>query len=326
VGERFLIGIFIWQDERVYEISVVIPVYYSGSTIGLVVDRVIKHLESQNVIYEIILVDDGSGTDTWSVVREIAIHQPNVNAKRLGRNYGQHSAILAGVRSAKFPIVVTIDDDLQNPPEEIFKLVRTLGESATIDVVYGVPTSPAQPWWRRKLGQGIRMFLGTTMGIGEATKFSSFRAFRTKLRDGFNSRLGPGVSIDALLAWSTDSFMSVTVGHNEREMGKSNYSVRKLLRFALDTVTGYSTLPLRLSSILGLATATGGLVLLVFFVLVPVFQGISVQGFPFLASTIILFSGIQLISLGVIGEYLARMHFRVMQKPEYFVMEEEGSD
>ena len=306
--------------------SVVIPVYHSRSTIGLVVDRVKQHLDSHNAKFEVILVDDGSGAETWSVVREIANREQHVKAIRLGRNYGQHSAILAGVRSAKFPIVVTIDDDLQNPPEEITKLVKVLIESANVDVVYGVPTSTAQPLWRRTFGRGIRVFLGKTMGIGEATKFTSFRAFRTKLRNGFNARLGPGVSIDALLAWSTDSFSSVTVEHNEREVGKSNYSVRKLLRFAVDTVTGYSTLPLRLSSLLGLVTATGGLVLLVFFVMVPVFQGISVQGFPFLASTIILFSGIQLISLGVIGEYLARMHFRVMQKPEYFVMEEEGSD
>jgi undecaprenyl-phosphate 4-deoxy-4-formamido-L-arabinose transferase len=168
------------------------------------------------------------------------------------------------------------------------------------------------------------MLVGKIMGIGEATNFSSFRAFRTKLRDGFDSRLGPGVSVDALLTWGTDSFTSIAVHHDERVVGKTNYSLKKLFRFAIDTITGYSTLPLRLATILGLTTAAGGLGLLVVFVMVPFAQGISVQGFPFLASTIILFSGIQLISLGVIGEYLARMHFRVMKKPEYFVMESEG--
>jgi undecaprenyl-phosphate 4-deoxy-4-formamido-L-arabinose transferase len=245
---------------------------------------------------------------------------------RLGRNYGQHSAILAGIRSAKFPITVTLDDDLQNPPEEISKLVELLVDSNVFDVVYGVPELVAQSNWRRISGVWIRRVLGKTMGVGEATKLSSFRAFRTKLRDGFESSLGPGVSIDSLLAWTTDSFGSVTVDHKSRSNGKSNYSFRKLLFFAVDTITGYSTLPLRIASIIGLVTAAGGLVLLAFFVLWPVFRGNSVEGFPFLASTIILFSGIQLITLGVIGEYLGRMHFRIMKKPEYFVAEDSEID
>jgi len=272
--------------------------------------------------FEIILVDDGSGSETWFVVKELAAVYPQVRGKRLGRNFGQHSAILAGVRGAIFPLTVTLDDDLQNPPEEIGNLISILDNSPRVDVVYGVPEASAQSLWRRKSGEWIRSLLARTMGIGEAAKFSSFRAFRTKLRDGFDARLGPGVSIDALLAWSTNSFKAVTVEHQERVFGKSNYSIRKLLRFALDTLTGYSTVPLRLASILGLATATAGIFLLLVFVLLPFLRGVSVQGFPFLASTIILFSGIQLISLGVIGEYLARMHFRVMQKPEYVVIEE----
>lgn len=303
-------------------VSIVIPVFRSDESLRAVVERSVEYMRSIDRDFEIILVDDGSGGETWLVVEQLVAAHAQVSGKRLGRNFGQHSAILAGVRGAKFPIIVTLDDDLQNPPEEIGSLISILDASPEVDVVYGVPKISAQPMWRRKSGEWIREFLARTMGIGEAAKLSSFRAFRTKLRDGFNARLGPGVSIDALLAWSTSSFEAVTVDHHERAIGKSNYSFRKLFRFALDTLTGYSTLPLRLASILGLLTATVGLLLLLFFVLVPFFQGVSVQGFPFLASTIILFSGIQLISLGVIGEYLARMHFRVMQKPEYFVIEE----
>lgn len=307
-------------------VSVVIPVFHSHETIEAVVTRTVAHLEANNRIYEIILVDDGSGAVTWDKLKDLAARFPNLRAKRLGRNYGQHSALLAGIRSAQYSITVTLDDDLQNPPEEISRLIDILESSPLVDVVYGVPDSIAQPWWRRKSGQYVRKFLGKTMGIKEATNLSSFRAFRTNVRNGFSYSLGPGVSIDALLAWSTDSFSFQIVQHDERLLGKSNYSFRKLFRFALDTVTGYSTLPLRLASILGLLSAVIGLILLAIFVLLPAIRGISVQGFPFIASTIILFAGIQLISLGVIGEYLARMHFRIMQKPEYFVMEETESD
>jgi undecaprenyl-phosphate 4-deoxy-4-formamido-L-arabinose transferase len=303
-------------------VSIIIPVFRSDESLRQVVERTINHMLSLERDFEIILVDDGSGNDTWFVVEELVSVFSQVRGKRLGRNFGQHSAILAGVRGAIFPLIVTLDDDLQNPPEEIEKLISILDESPRVDVVYGVPKLSAQPLWRRKSGEWIRKFLARTMGIGEAAKLSSFRAFRTKLRDGFSVRLGPGVSIDALLAWSTNSFEATTVDHKDRVFGESHYSVRKLLRFAIDTLTGYSTLPLRLTSILGLLTVTVGLLLLLLFVLLPFFRGVSIQGFPFLASTIILFSGIQLISLGVIGEYLARMHFRVMQKPEYFIMEE----
>lgn len=300
-------------------VSVVVPVYRSPGTLQELVSRVegIMH----GVPHEIILVDDGSGDGTWETIQQIAATLSSVKGLRLGRNAGQHSALLAGVRQAAFPVTITLDDDLQNPPEEIPKLLRQLNSSGA-DVVYGIPRETEQTRWRRFSGWTVRRLMRSVLGIGEAINMSSFRAFRTNLRDAFSSRLGPGVSLDALLAWGTDRFSVVEVEHAERAAGRSNYSLRKLINFAVDSVTGYTTVPLRAASGLGFLTAFGGLVLMIVFVVTPFLRGISVQGFPFLASTIILFAGIQLITLGIIGEYLARMHFRIMNRPEYVILEQ----
>ncbi len=297
-------------------VSVVVPVYNSTLTLRELVQRTSMALASTE--HEIIFVDDGSKEDSWEVISSIVTGSPNVKGIRLGRNFGQHAALVAGIREAQFPITVTIDDDLQNPPEEIPRLIEAL-QQQSVDVVYGVPQTASHSFWRRIAGNGIRRMINSTLKVNEAIEFSSFRAFKTDLRNAFIGELGPGVSVDALLTWGTASFGSIKVEHALRTEGKSNYTLKSLWSFAIDTVTGYSTLPLRIMATIGFLTSVFGLVLMIFFVLVPFLKGISIQGFPFLASTIILFSGIQLITLGVIGEYLARMHFRIMNKPEYVI-------
>ena len=301
------------------QISVVVPVYRSAGTLAELVQRVAESVGVKNL--ELILVDDSSGDESWATVVELSNEYDWVRGIRLGRNSGQHAALLAGVRAATKPFTVTIDDDLQNPPEDIPKLVETLRQTSA-DVVYGVPLDPAHAGWRKGSGWLIRKSMKTVLGVNEVVHMSSFRAFRTDLRSAFDVRLGPGVSLDALLAWGGSNFQAIIVNHNARQQGKSNYSLRKLWRFAIDTVTGYTTLPLQAVSALGFITAIVGIALMIGFVLVPFARGISIQGFPFLASTIILFSGIQLITLGVVSEYLAKMHFRIMNKPEYVVAEE----
>lgn len=270
--------------------------------------------------FEIILVEDGGGQGTWECISQLAENHEQIVGVRLGRNFGQHNALLAGVRKATFDVIVTMDDDLQNPPEEMIKLVDAL-RGGRGDVIYGVPESAAQSRWRRGSGWAARTAMKKVLGVDEVIGMSSFRAFRTHLREAFSDRLGPGVSLDALLSWGTANFHIVKVKHSDRLVGSSNYSFRKLWHFMVDTMTGYSTLPLRFVSVVGFCTALFGVSLVVIFVLVPFVRQTSVPGFPFLASTIIVFSGIQLTTLGVIGEYLSRMHFRIMNKPEYVIAE-----
>lgn len=159
------------------------------------------------------------------------------------------------------------------------------------------------------------------LGFGSAISMSSFRVFRTELRSGFDSSLGPNISLDALLTWSTSRFAVAQVAHDERAEGTSHYTFRKLVRFMMDMATGYSTLPLRMATAIGFTTIVFGLLLFVFVAGRPLIYGDAVPGFPMLASSITIFSGVQILLLGVLGEYIGRMHFRVMNKPTYMIAE-----
>lgn len=304
------------EEGHLEGVSVVVPVFRSTTTLPVLVERITATLGGE-CPFEVILVDDGSPGETWDVVADLARHKPFVTGLRLGRNFGQHNALVAGVRAAKYPVTVTLDDDLQNPPEEIPRLLEALHNH--LDVVYGVSSHFAQDRWRRASGRIVRTSLRGALGVRNAPDMSAFRAFRTRLRDAFVGDVGPNVSLDALLSWGGSRFGSVEVEHHPRSEGRSNYSFLKLLRFAIDTATGYSTLPLQVATVVGLFTAVLGFVALAYVVGRLMLTGHSIPGFPFLASTIALFSGVQLFALGVMGEYLARMHFRLMHKPTYVV-------
>lgn len=300
-------------------VSVVVPVYRGSKSLTDLTTRTLGALSSyQN--HELIFVDDGSPDDSWDVILQLVDNGVNVRGIRLGRNFGQHNALVAGVRAARFTVTVTMDDDLQNPPEEIPRLVETLLNDG-LDVVYGVPNNVEQSFPRRLSGRLTRTILKRVLGVQSAPDMSSFRVFRTQLRDAFASDIGTNVSLDALLTWGGSRFGAAEVRHDARTHGHSNYTFRRLLRFAIDTTTGYSTFPLQVASILGLITAAFGVGVLVFVVGRPLISGQSVPGFPFLAATIAIFAGVQLFTLGVIGEYLARMHFRIMRKPTYAIRE-----
>jgi len=297
-------------------VSIVVPTYKSPTTLTELVER--TELLGLNA-FEIIIVDDGNNDATWEQIGLLSQTNKSVVGLRLGRNFGQHSALLAGVRKAKYSQIVTIDDDLQNPPEEIPNLLAKLVNG--VDVVYGVSTQVRQNVWRRFTSRTAKAIFAKVLGFESAISISSFRAFRTQLREGFAGELGPHVSLDALLTWSTSRFSTLEVEHHARRVGKSNYSFTKLVRFMLDTATSYSTRPLRLATTLGFITTLFGLLLLVWVVGNAIFVGDSVPGFPFLAASIAVFSGVQLVVLGILGEYLGKIHFRAMNKPTFSVSE-----
>jgi undecaprenyl-phosphate 4-deoxy-4-formamido-L-arabinose transferase len=238
------------------------------------------------------------------------------------RNYGQHNALLAGIRRAQFEIIVTLDDDLQNPPEEIPRLLAELVRG--YDAVYGVPENEQHGLLRDIASVVTKLTLQNAMGAETARSISAFRAFRTELREGFRDYRGSFVSIDVLLTWGTTRFTSLVVRHEPRKAGVSNYTLKKLIIHALNMMTGFSTMPLQIASLVGFAFTFLGLLVLVYVIGRFLLNGGSVPGFPFLASIIAVFSGAQLFALGIIGEYLARVHFRMMDKPSYAVREDTG--
>jgi undecaprenyl-phosphate 4-deoxy-4-formamido-L-arabinose transferase len=298
-------------------ISVVVPVYNSELTLSELVDRLGNVLPRLTDEYELILVNDGSHDQSWTIVRQLADSHAWVHGIDLMRNYGQHSALLVGIREARNDVIVTMDDDLQNPPEEIPLLLEKLNEGH--DVVYGSPQKMRQSVWRNIASVFTKLALKSAMGIETARQVSAFRAFRTILRNAFESYQGGYVSIDVLLTWATKRFSAVNVKHSPREKGVSNYTFWKLVTHAINMLTGFSTLPLQLASFIGFAFTLFGVAVLIYVIGRYVVHGGSVPGFPFLASVIAIFAGVQLFAIGIIGMYLARMHFRLMGRPPYSV-------
>jgi undecaprenyl-phosphate 4-deoxy-4-formamido-L-arabinose transferase len=298
---------------------VVVPAYRSALSLPELVRQLEPVLEGAASAYELILVDDGSGDGTWQVIEDLAHSHPWVRGVRLMRNYGQHNALLCGIRRARYELTLTLDDDLQHPPEEIPKLLKQLGTDT--DVVYGTPMVEQHGLWRDMATQVTKFALQSAMGAPIARKAGAFRVFRTQLRDAFATYDAPYVSVDVLLTWATTRFGAVKVRHQPRTIGLSNYTFKKLVVHALNMLTGFSTWPLRLASLIGFFFTLMGTVALFYVIGRFLVTGGSVPGFPFLASMIAIFSGAQLFALGVIGEYLGRMHARSMQQPTYTVRE-----
>ena len=299
-------------------VSLVCPVYCSAQTLRILVDEICTSLNGAYK-FEILLIDDRSTDSSWLEILQISKENSAVRGIRLGRNVGQHGALLAGIRSARFDKIVTIDDDLQNPPSEVIKLVQALDSNG--GVVYGVSTDVKQKLWRKASSIGAKQLFKKFLGFDSAVKISSFRAFETNLRNAFSGEIGPSVSIDSLLTWSTSTFCSIDVQHHPRLQGKSHYSFRKLVRFMIDTATSYSVVPLRLATTLGSIVTILGFIMFLWVTLRPLLTGVSVPGFPLLAASLAIFSGTQLLVLGILGEYIGKMHFRVMNKPSYVIVD-----
>lgn len=305
-------------------LSIVVPVYRSAETISRFVESLAAVLPDIGLPHELVLVDDGSPDHAWEVISQVAAAHDWIRGIRLRRNYGQHNALLAGIRAAHFATIVTMDDDLQHPPEELPKLVAKLAEG--FDVVYGVPEHEPHGFVRNLSSIVTKLALQSATGADNARMVSAWRVFRTPLRDAFSAYHSPFVSIDVLLTWGTTRFAALRVRHEPRYAGQSNYTYSKLFRHALNMMTGFSVMPLQLASIIGFAFTLFGIGVLTYVLGRYIITGSSVAGFPFLASIIAIFSGAQLFALGIIGEYLARMHFRTMDKPAYNVRETTGSD
>ncbi|MBI5365226.1 MAG: glycosyltransferase family 2 protein [Planctomycetes bacterium] len=310
------------MDRARPSVTVLVPVYNSEGSLRLLVERLEPVLKRLAGAFELLLVNDGSRDGSWGVVRELARAKPWVRGITMMRNYGQHNALLCGIRAARGELIVTMDDDLQHPPEELEKLLLAL--DADTDVVYGTPAKERHGLLRDLASRVTKLALEKSMGAETASKVSAFRVFRAELRRAFENYQSQFVSIDVLLTWGTTRFKAIDVRHDPRTIGVSNYTFKKLLTHAMNMMTGFSTLPLQLASWMGFAFTVLGLALVVFLVVRYFVEGSDVKGFTFLASLIAIFSGAQLFALGILGEYLARMHFRMMDRPTYTVRDEIG--
>ena len=299
-------------------LSVVVPVYNSEQTIAPLVESLSEVLLGCADDFEVILVNDGSRDESWNVIQSLSQQYAWVRGFRLMRNFGQHNALLCGIRHAQYDTTITMDDDLQHPPTEIPKLLEQLSQG--FDVVYGRPASMQHSTIRRWLSKSIKTAVAYSTGTSHIQYVSAFRAFRTHLRLAFHDFKAPHFFLDYLLGWGTSRFMYINVEHKPRAVGKSTYSLRRLISHTLVWMTAYGAAPLRMMTISGIGLSGFGFAILAY-VLVTYFVVGSLPGFTFLAAMISIFSGMQMLMLGVMGEYLSRIYGSEMRQPTYVVHE-----
>ena len=304
-------------------LSVVIPVYRSAQTLPELLARLRSTLDLLGRSWEIVLVDDGSPDGTWDVLAGLVRESgPGLRAIRLMRNYGQHNALMCAFRHATGEVVVTLDDDLQNPPEEIPKLLRSLDETSA-DLVYGSYGSKRHDFWRNAGSSVINAFYRFVFRTGVTV--TSFRAIRRPLLDCILRYDLNFTFIDGLLAWNTQRIVEVPVRHVPRPSGRSGYSLARLATLALNLLTNFSLLPLQAVTFTGLLLSGAGFATGMVYLVLYFRGGILVPGYASTITAILVLGGAQLVALGVFGEYLGRLHLNVNRKPQYSERETLGA-
>jgi undecaprenyl-phosphate 4-deoxy-4-formamido-L-arabinose transferase len=297
------------------DVSVVIPVYRSAATLGELSRRLLAVLDATGLDYEIVFVEDGSPDGSWGALEAVRRQRPErVVAVRLMRNYGQHNALMCGFRRSRGEYVVTMDDDLQNPPEEIPKLLAAI-RARDLDLVYGAYGHKKHRAWRNLSSGVVNAFFRRV--FRSSVTVTSFRVIRRPLLESIFPYDLNFTFIDGLLAWNTQRVGEVPVEHLPRPVGRSGYSLTKLTLLALNLFTNFSLLPLQMVSVIGLGTALLGLLGAAAFLVLYCLSEITVPGYASTIVTILILGGIQLLSLGVMGEYLGRLHLNVNRKPQY---------
>ena len=299
------------------DVSVVVPVYGGSEALPELRERVSQCLSSAGLSWELILVDDrGNDARSWSVIRALAQAHPQVLGLRLSRNFGQHAATICGIEQARGRWIVTLDDDLEHPPEAIPNLLAAGSEDHPL--VYGMFPQRTHSRLRNLTSELMRWTLKRAFpDLNE--QYSSFRAIQAPLARQLTGFQVSKPYIDGMLSWMTSSVRTVEVTHGERQHGDSAYTWRKLVSHAVNIFVTFSHLPLRIASYGGAALALVSFVYMLF-VVYGYFSGhITNPGYTSLMSVILFACGIQLLILGVLGEYVSRLMGATYRKPVYLV-------
>lgn len=287
------------------DISVVVPVYNGAETLAALFCRTAAVMETASLQFEVLFVDDGSRDQSWPTIQHLKkVHGCRIKGFKLARNSGQQAATLCGLQHARGKWVITMDDDLQTPPEEIPKLLEAAKDEET-DIAYGVYPSPKHGFlhnWGTRIFRSIFKRVAPHYPDG-----SSFRLIRGSILGFIPDTVGPWVFIDPLLSSLTGNITRVKVRHDKKPNGRSRYSFFKLIGLATTLLIIYSTLPLRLMIWCGLLAAVVSFGLGIYFLLQKLIVG-SAIGFSSLMVTMTFTGGIMLLCLGILGEYISRIY------------------
>ena len=308
-------------------ISVVIPVYGSEKTIAPLCEELksLFQTELSTTDHEIILVNDCSPDNVAAVLKQIAKEDPCVRVYTFVRNFGQHNATLFGIRQARYSITVTMDDDGQHAPADIPRLVDTLRSRKKERIVYACPLRENRGLFRSWASKSIKLWVNYFLGVRGTTSIASFRCFETSLREMFADYSGSDVFVDALLSWGSAS-ISIPTQLRNRKDGESSYTLGKLISHAMNLITSFSIVPLRFACLCGTFFSFLGVLLLLVVGIRFLYLGREVPGFILLITSLVTFSGIQLLTLGIFGEYIGRIYMRQMHRPQYVLASSESEE
>jgi undecaprenyl-phosphate 4-deoxy-4-formamido-L-arabinose transferase len=307
------------------EISVVIPVFNEEDNLRELGERLIRTLTAMGRPFEVIFVDDGSTDGSWPLLSDLNSQYPQyIRALQFHRNFGQHQAIFAGFQAARGRVMVTLDADLQNPPEEIPRLVAKLDEG--YDTVGGWRENRRDSLFRRLPSQLVNYVMSRVTGVKLRDYGCMLRAYRRSVVDSINQCQESSSFIPALANLFSQRVAEIPVSHAERERGKSKYGVFKLLRLNFDLMTGFSNLPIHLVGFMGVAIALLGLLFGLILFIRRIFVGPEVEGVFTLFAILFVFVGLNTLGLALIGEYVGRIYREVRGRPRFVVRQTLGPE
>jgi undecaprenyl-phosphate 4-deoxy-4-formamido-L-arabinose transferase len=305
------------QNNVTLKLDVIIPVFNSHTTIGPLLDEILSLEFLKRYELGIILVNDASTDSSLAVCNSYNSKHPFIKVLNLSRNYGQHSAIFAGLSKSKADLILTMDDDGQHMPTTIKTLLDQMSDD--IDVIYGIPETEAHTRFRNFSSRLLKRILFSMFGFQNARHTSAFRLIRREIFGSVNFESLTSGFLEVVIDWNTEKVKWVSVPMSRRVLGKSNYTFRKLFRMATNMVTSYSTKPLRIATFIGFIGFLLSFGLSCFYLYKAFNQEIQVDGYASLIVLVGLLGSVQLITLGILGEYLGKIHERSTGKPNFFI-------
>lgn len=299
------------------EISVVVPIFNEEGTLQALRDRIAAALDGES--YEIVLVDDGSRDGSRAILEQLAADHPEVVVVELSRNFGQHPAVLAGFSVARGRFVVTLDADLQNPPDEIPRIVDSL--RAGHDYVGSIRARRRDPWLRRQVSAAVNRVTTASIGVGMTDYGCMLRGYGADVAREIVELGEQSPFIPALATMIARNPVEIEVAHVERGVGSSKYSPLRLMRLGFDLITGFSLLPIQLVSVSGILVAFAGMAFAIFLGLRRLVVGPESEGVFTLFAILFFFVGVVLLAVGLVGEYVGRIYAEVRRRPIFRIEE-----
>lgn len=299
--------------------SIVVPVYNSEKSLEDLYTRLSKIFEEEQQSFELILVDDSSKDNSYQIMKKLNSENSNVKIIQMSKNYGQHKATLCGMRYTAGEFVITMDDDLQHPPEEIPKLIKAMDENENIDVVIGVYDSKKHNLIRNLGTMCTNKLTSLIFHKDPHLKLTSFRLMRRRIVDGLLSFNLKNPRIGHMLLQISNRILDVQVHHDVRVYGKSGYSFKRLVNDFFNNVLNNSDLPLKILGRIGIISFISSILLSLYYICNYLIRGVRVQGWTTLVVLILLFSGMILFALGLIGNYMIRILNETKESPTYVI-------